>query len=137
MARIPGKNADFSFDLVQIEDELESIEMLTEVTLPDVTAFADSADTCVEGLPKNRFTLNGAADLAANQGDAKIYGAIGAGPKAYVSDPTGSGPGADAPTYGGNAYVKTYRLTCSVVGAITYSAELQVSGANTRNVTPP
>ena len=51
MARQSGKTADFSFNSVAIEDELSSITQTTNVNIVDVTAFGDSANTFVEGLP--------------------------------------------------------------------------------------
>ena len=135
MARIPGKNADFTFNSVPLEDELNSIEMGTDVNLPEVTAFGDTAAEFVEGLPNTTFTISGAADFAASQGDATIFGQIGSGEATYDFEPTGTTAGANTPDYTGNALVSNYTITADVGGAVTYSATLQVNGANTRNVT--
>lgn len=134
MARIAAKLANFSFNSVQIEDELHSIEMAVDVNLPEVTAFGDTGGTFVEGLPTSRLVGAGFCDFAAGQGDATIFGQIGSGAAAYILDPTGSGPGASAPTFSGSAFVRSYRVRCEIAGPATYDVELQVSGANTRNV---
>ena len=134
MARIPGKDANFSYNSVAIEDELNSIEMAVDVNLPEVTAFGDAAAEFVEGLPNSKFSLSGSADLAASQGDATIFGQIGSGEAAVVSDPTGTSVGASNPHYTGNALVASYRLRTEVGGPVTYDAELQVNGVLTRAV---
>jgi hypothetical protein len=135
MARIAGKNANFSFNSVALEDELKSIDMNVDVDIIDVTASADAANEFVEGKYSSKFSVSGAVDPAASQGDATIFGQIGSGAAAILFDPTGSGPNTNAPTYGGSALVKSYKVKADVGGAVTYSAEFQVTGALTRDVT--
>lgn len=134
MARLAAKDANFSFNSVAIEDELNSIDMTVDVNLPEVTAFADSAAEFVEGLPNSKFSIAGAADFAASQGDATLFGQIGSGEAAYDYDPTGTSVGASNPHYTGNGLVSSYKLSSRVGEAATYSAELQVNGANSRDV---
>ena len=57
MARIAGKNADFSYNSVAIEDELNTLEMSVDNNLPEVTAFGDDGAEFVEGLPNSSFSL--------------------------------------------------------------------------------
>lgn len=135
MARIAGKNANFSF-VVAIEDELASVDLAVDVNLPEVTAFADTAQEFVEGKYGSSIALAGAADLAAAKADASLFGQIGSGEAAFVFDPTGAGPNTNNPTYNGMALVKSYRLRAEVGGAVTFDATLQVSGALERDVTP-
>ena len=132
MARIAGNDANFSFNSVSIEDELNSIEMSVDNNLTEVTAFADTGPEFVEGLANSVFNIAGAADFASGQGDATIFGQIGSGEAAYVFQPTGAAAGASDPNYTGNALVRSYTVRCEVGGAATYSAVLQVNGANTR-----
>ena len=136
MGRIAGKNANFSFNSVPIEDELNSIEMAVDVNLPEVTAFADSAGEFLEGLPTSTFSVSGFWDGLASQGDATIFGQIGSGEAAYVFQPTGASVGANSPNYVGNALVKSYRVRAEVGGPVTYDSEFQVNGVNDRDVTP-
>ena len=42
MARTHGKDADFSFDSVALEDELSSVTLNFTVPEADVTSFSDS-----------------------------------------------------------------------------------------------
>jgi len=134
MARIAGNDANISFNSVQIEDELSSIEMAVDVNLPEVTTFGDSAAEFVEGLYNGRFTLSGFSDFASGQGDATLFGQIGSGEAAFVFQPTGNAAGANDPNYTGDALVKSYRITCDVAGPVGYSTELQVNGALARAV---
>ena len=135
MAREAAKSANFSYNSVAIEDELNSIEMSVDVELPDVTAFADTGHEFVEGNYDSRFSVGGAADFAASQGDATIFGQIGSGEAAFVFQPTGSAAAANDPNYTGNALVKSYRISAQVGGAVNYNADLQVNGALARAVT--
>ncbi len=134
MSRIPGINANFSWDGLDIEDELNSIAMSVDPTLTEVTAFADLGAEFVEGLMNAKFSLAGACDFAANQGDSKIFGAIGAGEKAHIFQPTGAGAGASDPNYTGNSFVSNYTITCVSGGAATYTCDLQVNGPVVRSV---
>lgn len=134
MARIAGINADFQWDTVWIEDELNSIGLSIDNTLTEVTAFADTGAEFVEGLHNGKFSLAGASDFATAQGDAKIFLAIGAGEKAFNYEPTGSTAGASTPVYNGNAFVSNYSITSVSGGATTYTCDLQVNGAVIRSV---
>tara|TARA_Y100000310_G_C20199300_1_gene586117 strand:- start:183 stop:590 length:408 start_codon:yes stop_codon:yes gene_type:complete len=132
MARLAGNVANFSFNSVAIEDELNSIEMSVDVNLPEVTAFGDSAQEFVEGLYGAAFRISGSADFAASQGDATIFGQIGSGEAAFIFQPTGSAAGGSDPNYTGNALVRRYTVRCDVGDAAKYDAELLVNGALTR-----
>ena len=134
MARIAGNVANFSWWAVQIEDELNSISLTIDNTLTEVTAFADTGAEFVEGLHNAKFSLAGACDFAAAQGDAKIFTAIGAGEHAHIFQPTGAAADADNPNYTGNSFVNSYSITCEAGGAATYTCELQVNGPVVRGV---
>jgi len=134
MARIPGNDANLSYNSVAIEDELSNIGLTVANTLTEVTAFGDTGAEFVEGLANGTFSVSGAADFAASQGDATIFSQIGSGEAAFIYQPTGSAAGANSPNYTGNALVSSYTITSDVGGATTYSADLQVNGATTRAV---
>ena len=136
MARIAGKSADFSYNSVDLEDELQSVELAVDNNLAEVTALADDGSEFVEGLPNSTFSLSGAFDPAASQGDATIFGQIGSGEAAYVFQPTGNTPNTNDPNYTGNALVSSYSITADVAGPVSYSATLQANGKPTRDVTP-
>ena len=133
-SRIAGNVANFSWDGLDIEDELNSISLSIDPTLTEVTAFADTGAEFVEGLMNAKFSLAGACDFAAAQGDAKIFLAIGAGEKAHIFQPTGNAAGASDPNYTGNSFVSNYTITCVSGGAATYTCDLQVNGPVVRSV---
>ena len=136
MARRAGINSNFSFDGSAIEDELNSLTQTIDNTLTEVTAFADTGAEFVEGLHNGKYSVAGAWDSAVNQGDSKIFGVIGYGERAEVFQPTGNTPNTNDPNYKANALVSSYSITSEVGGAVTYSAEFQVSGIVDRDVTP-
>jgi hypothetical protein len=134
MARQAGKSADFAYNSVAIEDELNSITQTTDVNIVEVTSFADAASTYVEGLPNSTYSVSGAYDPAASQGDAVIFTAIGGGTNTASFETTGAAAGTNSPVYSGSAFVQSYSITSEVGGATTYTADFQVSGALTRAV---
>ena len=77
MARAHGKDADFSFDSVAIEDELSSATLSFSVPEADITAFGDSYQNFIAGKPTATYDISGYADLASSQGDATIFGELG------------------------------------------------------------
>lgn len=138
MARIHGENANYTFNSVAIEDELNSIDQEVAQDIGDVTAFADTAKEHVEGKYGWSHDVGGSADFAASQGDATIFGRIGAGSTAVLFDPVGGGTAgaADNPVYGGNVIVESYRISSRVNAPATYQARFRGTGALTRDVTP-
>lgn len=136
MARRAGINADFTFDGLDVEDELNSIAQTIDNTLTEVTAFADSGAEFVEGLMNIKHSIAGACDFAANQGDSKFFGVIGYGERAYVFQPTGATPDTNDPNYKGNGLVTSYTITSPVGGAVTYTVDIQTNGLVDRDVTP-
>ena len=77
MARTHGKDADFSFDSVAIEDELNSVTLNFTVPEAEITAFSDSWQNFLAGKPTATLDVSGFADLASSQGDATIFGELG------------------------------------------------------------
>ena len=134
MARQAGKLADFSFNSVDISDEISSLTQTTDVNIVEVTAFGDAAATYVEGLPNSNYSVAGAFDPAASQGDATIFTRIGSGAATASFETTGAVAGTNAPVYSGSAFVSSYSITSDVGGATTYTADFQVSGALSRAV---
>ena len=101
MARTHGKDSNFSFNGVAIEDELNSITMTASVSEAEVTAFSDAYQNFLAGKKDVSFDVVGVLDLAASQGDATIFDhvTLTSGPKTLVFDPDGSGPDTNSPEY--------------------------------------
>ena len=140
MARTHGKDSNFSFNSVSIEDELNSISMSASVAESDVTSFADTYQNFLAGKKNVTFDIAGSLDMAASQGDATIFDHLHtiSGPKTLVFDPDGAGPDTNSPEYTctssglTGALVTSYSISLPVGGAATYSASFQCSGSTTR-----
>ena len=142
MARTHGKDSNFSFNGVSIEDELNSITMNATVGESDISAFGDTYQTFLAGKKNVTFDVSGALNMAASQGDVTIFDHIHSisGPKTLVYDPDGAGPDTNSPEYTctssglTGALCTSYTINLPVGGAATYSATFQCSGSTTRAV---
>ena len=142
MARTHGKDSNFSFNGVAIEDELNSVTMNATVAESDVTAFSDVYQNFLAGKKGVSFDISGSLDMAASQADATIFDhlTLTSGPKTLVFDPDGAGPDTNSPEYTctssglTGAICSSYTINLPVGGAATYSATFQCSGSTTRAV---
>ena len=143
MARTHGKDSNFSFNGVAIEDELNSITMNATVGEADVTAFSDVYQNFLAGKKNITFDVAGSLDASwSGAGDATIFDHITltSGPKTLIFDPGGAGPDTNSPEYTctssglTGAICSSYSISLPVGGAATYSATFQCSGATTRAV---
>ena len=124
MARTHGKDADFSFDSVAIEDELKSASINFDVPEADITSFNDAWQNFLAGKPTATLEVEGSWDPAASQGDATIFGELGLDAEEYDFEPDGS------TGYNGFAIVNSYSITVPVDGAITYRARFRHNGGS-------
>ena len=142
MARVHGKNVNYSINGVSIEDELNSVSMNMNVPESEITSFSDVWQNFLAGKPNINTEIQGTLDPShgASGGDQTIFEAIGGGPVSTIFDPTGSGPGANDPEYQctasglTGALVESYNIELPVGGPATYSATIQHSGATVRAV---
>ena len=142
MARTHGKDSNFSFNGVAIEDELNSVTMNATVAESEVTAFSDVYQNFIAGKKNVTFDIAGSLDMAASQGDATIFDhlTLTSGPKTLVFDPDGAGPDTNSPectcTSSGltGAVCSSYSISLPVGEAATYTATFQCSGSTTRAV---
>ena len=143
MARTHGKDSNFSFNGVAIEDELSSVTMNATVGESEITAFGDAYSNFLAGKKGVSFDVSGAVDMDfASDGDATIFDHITltSGPKTLIFDPDGAGPDTNSPEYTctssglTGALCTSYTINLPVGGAATYSATFQCSGSTTRAV---
>ena len=138
MARIHGKSVNYKYNTIDIEDELNSVAISFAVPQADITTFNDAWQNFLSGKKNTKTDMAGTLDMAAAKGEATLYSSFGGGPVATLLDFTGSGAGANTPTYETaasgltGAYLETLNLSLPVGGTATYSATLQHSGATTR-----
>lgn len=124
MARTHGKDADFSFDSVALEDELNSVSLNFTVPEAEITSFSDTYQNFLAGKPTATLDVSGFTDLASSQGDATIFGELGQEAEEYDFEPDGT------TGYNGFAIVTSYSITSSVGGPITYSASFRHNGGS-------
>ena len=143
MARTHGKDSNFSFNGVAIEDELNSITMDATVAESEVTSFNDAYQNFIAGKKNVSFSVDGSLDMTfSGQGDATIFDHITltSGAKTLIFDPDGAGPDTNSPEYTctasglTGAICSSYSISLPVGGAATYNATFQCSGSTTRAV---
>lgn len=142
MARVHGRNSNFSFNAVAIEDELNSIVMNVTVPEGEITSFTDAYGNFLAGKKNVTTEISGSLDMVhgASAGDQTLFEAIGGGVVSTIFDPTGSGPAANDPEYLCTAsgltgvLLASYSISLPVGEKASYSASLQHSGSTTRAV---
>lgn len=140
MARIHGKNVNYSLNGVALEGSLKSITMDFEVPEGEITSYADAWQNFLAGKPSVKAELSGTYDQASGAAKATLLAAIGVGPVTSIFDLTGSGPAADNPEYTCTAsgltgsLVESVKISLPVGEAGTYSATIRNSGLTTRAV---
>jgi hypothetical protein len=143
MARTHGKDTNFSFNGVAIEDELNSVTMNATVSESEITSFNDSYGNFLAGKKSVSFDVSGLLDADfASDGDATIFDHISlmSGPKTLIFDPDGAGPDTNSPEYTctssglTGAICSSYTISLPVGDAASYSASFQCSGSTTRAV---
>jgi hypothetical protein len=138
MARIHGKTAEFSYNAISLDDELNSITQNIQVPEQEITAFADAGQNFVAGKKSVTTEVSGSLDTVAAAGDVTIFEGIGAGVKSTVFDPSGAGPGANDPQYKCTAsgltgvLVASYSISLPVGGTASYTATFQHSASTLR-----
>jgi hypothetical protein len=139
-----GKSARFELDnaagtLVNLSDVIEDISFSRSLETAETTTMGNSAKSYITGLSDATISVSGKFDGTI---DAQIN-AIQAG----LSDGTvtssswtyraNSGTVASTnPEYQGEALITSYEVSASVGDVVTFSLELQVTGAIVRDVTP-
>jgi predicted secreted protein len=127
MARTHGKDADFAFDSVALEDEVSSVTLNFSVPEADITAFADTYQNFLAGKPTATIDAEGNWDPASSQGDATIFGELGLEGEEWDFEPDGT------TGYNGFAIVTSYSITASVADAIKYSVSFRHNGGSAAN----
>ena len=128
-----GKNSVFKVDnsagtLTDISNVLNNVSMPREIETVETTSFGSSYRTYVVGFQNATISIEGTWDATV---DAHLAGILGQ--DATVSFEYGpEGSTAGYVKYTGEAYVTSYETSGAVGEVVTFSAELQVSGAITR-----
>lgn len=138
MAFQAGKSSNFQITDAgavsrDISAYLDKVTFPEEVQALDTSAFTATARTFIPGLKNATITLTGKWDPTATSGpDVVLQGLIGSNPTAFIYGPQGTTTG--QVKYTGNAMVTRYSVDDPVDGLVTFTCELQASGAITRGV---
>ena len=134
MAKIAAKVINFTLNSVALEDEISSISQNVEQEVPTVNGLSSTGPERVVGNYDFSYDVDGSFDGAASQGDATIFGQIGAAAVATAFDPTGASADANNPNYDSTVVLSSYTISGAVGGAVVYSATEQGAAALTRAV---
>jgi predicted secreted protein len=127
-----GKNAQFELAGTNLSTTLNEISLPREIETAETTAFGDQDKTYIVGLSDATVSLSGMFDATTNTAINTIISNLKSGSIASASftyGPTGSASA--APKFTGEALVTSYEISSPVGDVITYSLELQCTGAVT------
>lgn len=128
-----GKNTVFKLDnaggtLTDISTVLNSVSFPRETEILETTSFGSSYRTYVVGFQNATISIEGSYDATV---DAHLAGVLGQDATlSFEYGPEGSTAG--QVKYTGEAYLTSFETSGGVGDIVSFSAELQVSGAVTR-----
>lgn len=132
-----GKNASFALDnasgtLTDISDTLNEITLPRSIETAETTAFGDADKTYIVGLGDSTISVSGMFDATVDTHLNGVISALKAGTVASSSFQYGpSGSVSGAPKLTGEALVTSYEIGSPVGDVVSYSLEMQVTGAVT------
>jgi hypothetical protein len=137
-----GKSAQFSLDngaatpvLTDISSYIQDVGFNRQLDMGEVTAIGNSAKAFITGLQDASISISGKFDATM---DANIQTAITNLQNGTISSlnwtykANSSATSSTNPAYSGVALIKTYDVKTAVGDVVSFSLELQVSGAITR-----
>jgi hypothetical protein len=138
-----GKSARFELDnasgtLVALTDVIEDISFSQSLETAETTTMGSSAKTYITGLSDATISISGKFDATIDAQINAVQAALAAGTVTSSSWSYRANSGAIAagnPEYQGEALITSYEVSASVGDVVTFSLELQVTGAITRDVT--
>ena len=128
-----GKSTVFKVDnsggtLTDISNTLTDVSFPQTVETAETTSFGSSAKTYIVGLSDSTLSVSGNFDATV---DAHLAGILGqAATVSFEYGPEGSTNG--QVKYTGEAILTSYEKSGAVGDVVSYSAELQITGAVTR-----
>lgn len=127
-----GKNAQFELAGTNLSTTLNEISLPREIETAETTAFGTQDKTYIVGLSDATVSLSGMFDATTNTAINAIITNLKSGSVASASFTYGpSGSAASSPKFTGEAVVTSYEISSPVGDVITYSLELQCTGAVT------
>ena len=129
---VHGKSVDFALDDTSgssrnISDTLNSVDFPEVTETADTTAFGSSSRSFIVGLESATISISGLWDSTV---DGYMKGGTEPASRSFIYGPAGSTGG--NVKYTGEAILTNYSISSPVGDVVTYSADLQVTGAVTR-----
>jgi predicted secreted protein len=127
-----GKNAQFELAGTNLSTTLNEISLPREIETAETTAFGTQDKTYITGLSDATVSLSGMFDATTDSAISTIIANLKSGSIASASFTYGpSGSVASSPKFTGDALVTSYEISSPVGDVVTYSLELQCTGAVT------
>ena len=129
---VHGKSVDFELDEPSgrsrsISDTLNSVDFPEVTETADTTAFGSSSRSFIVGLESATISISGLWDATV---DGYIKGGTEPASRSFIYGPAGST--SSNVKYTGEAILTNYSISSPVGDVVTYSCDLQVTGAVTR-----
>ena len=129
---VHGKSVDFALDDTSgssrnISNTLNSVDFPEVTETADTTAFGSSSRSFIVGLESATISISGLWDSTV---DGYMKGGTEPASRSFIYGPAGSTGG--NVKYTGEAIMTNYSISSPVGDVVTYSADLQVTGAVTR-----
>lgn len=139
MAFIHGKKSVFKIDnsagtLTDISAFCEEVSLSRDIETAEVTTFGNDAKAYITGLTDGTVSISGKFDAAsASAIDQVLSGILGAASTvSWAYRVNSASTSSTNPEYQGEGILTSYEVSGSVGDAVTFSAELQCTGAITR-----
>ena len=129
---VHGKSVDFELDDTSgtsrsISGPLNSVDFRVVTETADTTAFGSSSRSFIVGLESATISISGLWDATV---DGYIKGGTEPASRSFIYGPAGSTW--SNVKYTGEAILTNYSISSPVGDVVTYSCDLQVTGAVTR-----
>lgn len=129
---VHGKSTDFALADTgsvsrNLSNTITSVDFPETIDTAETTAFGASAKSYIVGLKDATISISGIWDSTV---DGYIMGGSEPASRAFIYGPAGSTAG--NVKYTGSAIVTNYSISNPVGDVVTYSLDLQVTGAVTR-----
>ena len=129
---VHGKSTNFTLDdtagsVQDISNTVTSVDFPETLDTAETTAFGSSAKSYIPGLTDATISISGIWDATV---DGYIAGGAEPASRSFIFGPAGST--ASNVKYTGEAIVTSFSISNPVGDVVTYSLDLQVTGAITR-----
>jgi hypothetical protein len=129
---VHGKSTNFTLDdtagsVRDISNTVTSVDFPDTIDTAETTAFGSTAKSYIVGLTDATLSISGIWDATV---DGYLSGGAEPASRSFVFGPAGSTAG--NVKYTGEAIVTSYSISNPVGDVVTYSLDLQVTGAVTR-----